>query len=135
MRQAVEDEPPQPHDRALLLLSVRRRLRCGRGCCCGGRRRSCRRGCSCSCSRGGSDETEGPLVDVVRLRVGHVLDFGSVHLGQAAEEVEVRVTLGVDFVGLREVILSPLFLLLPLLLPPPPPLRALGLGRQGDRAR
>ena len=52
-----------------------------------------------------------------------------------AEEVEVRVTLGVDFVGLREVILSPLFLLLPLLLPPPPPLRALGLGRQGDRAR
>ena len=33
--------------------------------------------------RGGSDETEGPLVDVVRLGVGHILDFGPVHLGQA----------------------------------------------------
>ena len=33
--------------------------------------------------RGGSDEAEGPLVDVVRLCVGHILDLGTVHLGQA----------------------------------------------------
>ena len=76
--------------------------------------------------RGGGDEAEGPLVDVVRLGVGDVLDLGPVHLGQAAQEVEgrrflARAAVGVDFVGLGPgVILLPLLILLLLLLPPPP---------------
>ena len=91
--------------------------------------------------RGGGDEAEGPLVDVVRLGVGNVLDLGPVHLGQAAQEVEgrrflARTAVGVDFVGLGlGVILLPLLILLLLLPPPPLALRALRLCRQRDRAR
>ena len=92
--------------------------------------------------RGGGDEAEGPLVDVVRLGVGNVLDLGPVHLGQAAQEVEGRrflaraAAVGVDFVGLGlGVILLPLLILLLLLPPPALTLRALRLCRQRDRAR